>query len=62
MNYNNDNFNYSSLIFNKKYRSRLILAIYTILFIILMKYLLMKMKIIKMRKVKIHILNHYFRI
>ena len=39
MNYNNDNFNYSSLIFNKKYRSRLILAIYTILFIILIIFL-----------------------
>ena len=39
MNYNNDNFNYSSLIFNKKYRSRLILAIYTILFFILIIFL-----------------------
>ena len=36
---NNDDFNYSSLIFDKKYRARLILTIYGILFIILIIFL-----------------------
>ena len=41
---NNNDFNYSSLVFDNKYRSRLILAIYIIIFVILIIFLRLNIK------------------